>query len=263
MNEHGPGPDIRVTLLLLSILAEDTSDIPSRRRIRRVRAFAMDDGEGSRSKRTRRPPKQFQGTISWDQVEQIEKSNEQADRSNGRIPASMNYDEDQGEQSNGDDSDDALRYNLEEPADSSMDEWQEGDGSTSDEFVPDPSSSSKRRHDNEQGRVSGIGRISNVYADSDSGEEFASSEENDIDAVPQDDTTPIQDSALQRNEMTTMERLDRARKRRWLPPAGHGGMENPEAWKEAGERNRAHQMALRDAEKDRDLQVEVEGMELQ
>jgi hypothetical protein len=223
----------------------------------------MADGDSSRSRRTRRPPKQFQGTISWDQVEQIEKSNGQAEKSNGRIPASMNYEEDQGEQSVGNDSDDALRYNREEPRDLSMDEWQEGDGNTSDEFVPDPSSSSKRRPSNDQSRVPVRGRIPNEYADSDSGEEYASSEDNNIDPDLREDHAPIPESTLQHSEMTTTQRLDRARKRRWLPPVGHGGMENPEAWKEAGERNRAQQRALREAEKDRDVQVEVEGVELQ
>jgi len=224
-----------------------------------------DDGDTPR-RRTRRPPKQFQGTISWEQAEQMVKSNEQSEKSKERrVPASMNFDEEDANEGDSDDDDDdeAMAYNLEDPDDLSMDDWQEGDGNTSDEFVPDPSSSKEKRH--RRGRLTGDAFDED---DDDSGEEYASSEENNNDLDLRDDhEIPSQQPSQQQqqlqhsNDMTTTERLDRARKRRWHPPAGHGGMENPEAWKEAGQRKRKKQASAREAEKDVD--IEVEGQELQ
>lgn len=229
-----------------------------------------DDGDTTR-RRIRRPPKQYQGTISWEQAEQMVKSNEQSEKINGRrVPSSMKFDEEDVNQGDSDDDEDdnedddeAMAYNLEDPEDLSMDDWQEGDGNTSDEFVPDPSSSKEKRH--RPGRLTG-GAIDDD--DDDSGEEYASSEEDNIDPVLSTNGEEVyrppshQQQQLQHsNDMTTTERLDRARKRRWHPPAGHGGMENPEAWKEAGQRNREMQANTRDAEDDVD--IEVEGQELQ
>jgi hypothetical protein len=226
----------------------------------------MEDGDTPR-RRTRRPPKQYQGTISWEQAEQMVKSNEHSEKSNGRrVPASMNFEEEGANEgdSDGYDDNEAMAYNLEDPEDLSMDDWQEGDGNTSDEFVPDPSSSKEKRH--HRGRVT-----EDAFDDDDidSGEEYASSEENNIDPeLRHDDVSPRRQPSKQQhiqhsNDMTATERLDRARKRRWHPPAGHGGMENPEAWKEAGQRNRQMQAGTREAEKESDVDIEVEGQELQ
>lgn len=204
-----------------------------------------------RSSRNRRPPKQFGDALSWEKVSALSRRGE---REGGEDEGGEGVDAQDIEDEAGDDSDAAMVDDNEDLEGMSVD----GDeGNSSDEFLPD---ASNPRH----GKRKGIDRLRRLADDdfgSDSGEEFGLSPEEEPDDA---ELHASKDVDRPRNmyhvELTTSQRLNRAKKRMWVPPPGHGGLENPSDWREAGQRNR--QMQTRE-HSDADGDVELEGDELQ
>jgi len=201
----------------------------------------------SRSQRTRRPPKQYDGALSWNEA-----STRVRNQGRGQEEAeqwSETKDEDgiqEGEKEmEGDDV---------ESQDMSIDGY---DGNTSDEFVPDED---VLNHVMKSVQEDDFG--------SDSGEEFGNSNQSQEDSANEQEE--VQDFAIDprlypnqpiQHEMTASDRLNRAKQRMWIPPLGHGGLENPDAWREAGERNR--QLQKQAGQEEEEGEVDVEEDEIQ
>lgn len=203
----------------------------------------------ARSSRSRRPPKQFQGTLSWEEARDLVKSKEQDEENDNRIGNVMTKEAEEEEEKmdEADDHQDGVVYDRDDLEDLSLEEDMDNiddddDDSTGDEFVPD---TSKRKH----------GRLHR--------EDFSSNGSSNEQQLDMDQPDTVDSSLALRNELTISQRLDRARRRRWHPPLGHGGMENPADWREAGQRKRELQMQTEGGENDDDADLEVEGEELQ
>lgn len=197
----------------------------------------MEPTPRARSSRSRRPPTQYPGTVNWKEAKELVKSEGQDERDNeaGDVEEEM---EDVDAFQEG------VAYNREDLENLSMDEDMDDfddDDSTGDEFVPD---AGKRKHDR--------------FDEEDFGSDASSDQQLDLEQI-----NTVDASMATQNELTTSQRLDRARKRRWHPPLGHGGMENFVDWKEAGQRKRELQKLARGDQEDDDADLEVEDEEIQ
>lgn len=235
-----------------------------------------------KSQRVRRATKRYEGTITWEEAGKvINEAGPSNARSSKKLGDNLSDDDDDDDELGGGDEEEEgeeAEYAEEDAADqyeegsesangfddqlSLMDE-DEGDGNTSDEFVP------------EEERPSQGGRKGKVRADRGSlgseseDEEFDSSIDDDGDEDLQSHARlhePKSDGrslfAQQAASMSITQRLERAKQRRGNVGVGHGGMEAPSDWREAGLKNRQAQreeMQVDNAE----VEVEVEGEELQ
>ncbi|UZJ52356.1 hypothetical protein CBS101457_001676 [Exobasidium rhododendri] len=204
-----------------------------------------------RSQRIRRPPKAYQGAVSWEEAESSKGLERKSlSTAGGQFPMEgggrgvVGRDDTMGEDVDSDDI--------------SMDDY---DGNTSDEFVPDDDN----RLDHLK-RKSGDGKAQQDDFGSDSGEEFGSSDQSlDSDGgeggEPTVHSTSNIDPRLSQNDF---ERASRAKKRMLYQSLRRGGLENPEGWREVGQRNRQKQKQDRErASPEREGVVEVEESEIQ
>jgi general transcription factor 3C polypeptide 3 (transcription factor C subunit 4) len=219
----------------------------------------MDLTPRSRSQRKRRPPKQYEGALSWEQARDRDAESMQVDEDESEANA-------EGEEQQEQDNDAEGGLDVSSQDDISMSNGDEG--STSDEFVPDEDTRLNQSRKRGRGSTGRKGLQRQDEFGSDSGEEFNLSQQSDEagsdvgDDQLIDSQRSLGQSQQQHSELTTSQRLDRAKKRMWVPPPGHGGLENPDAWREAGQRNRQMQ-SQGDASVQQEADVEVEGDQLQ
>jgi hypothetical protein len=206
-----------------------------------------------RSQRERRPPKAYQGALSWEAAGRL--------KLEGRVPDGGeeygNHQELEGVEESGKE---VAAEDLISEDEMSMDEY---DGNTSDEFIPENDRLDQERRRAEEGRIQ-----ENDF-DSDSGEEFGESDRSEESDENADGTLasrrdPVIDPRFSQQDLETAKKQKKPTLNQFLR---YGGLENPEAWKQVGQRNRQKQKEVREARvsvsPDEDGDMGVEEGELQ